>query len=102
VATTPEKIIAATRSALPGTAIDMSGDSIRFKTLAGNTVFTISNPLLDRVVVVELDGVFTVALPGTVDVVNGDYLPNLGKNYLYLHCVDAVAPAYVGTWSTGV
>lgn len=100
--TSPEKQIGATRSALVSTVIDFNGDEIKTRTLTGNTVFTIINPILARVLTIEFQGLFTVGLPGTVDVINGDYLPNLGKNYLYLHCVDAVTPAYVGVWGTGV
>lgn len=90
------------RSALPGTDISMTDDEIRFKTLVGNTVFTISNPTLGSIVIVELDGVFTVTLPVTVNVVNGDYCPALGKNYLYLFCNDAVTPEYQAVWTVNV
>jgi hypothetical protein len=98
----PEKQIAAGRSVISAAEIDFSGDAIRFKVLTGNIVFTIINPILDRVVMVELSGIFTVGLPATVDVINGAYLPNLGKNYLYLHCIDESTPAYTGSWATGV
>jgi len=100
--TSPEGLIPAARSALVGTAIDFEGDSIKFQTIAGPTVYTIVNTILDRIITLELDGIFAVTLPGTVDVVNGDYCPNLGVNYLMLHCIDDAAPAYLGTWTTGV
>jgi hypothetical protein len=100
--TTREKVIAAQRALLVGTAIDMTGPQFLFKTIAAPTVFTIINPVLGRVVMLELDGIFAVTLPVTVDIVTGDYLPNLGLNYLMLVCNDAATPAYVGTWSTGV
>jgi hypothetical protein len=100
--TSPDGLIPAGRSALVGTAIDFEGDAIKFQTIVAPAVYTIVNPVLDRVITVEIDGIFAVTLPGTVDVVSGDYLPNLGKNYLMIHCVDATTPAYVATWSTGI
>lgn len=99
---TKEKVIAATRSTLPGTVIDFSGDEVRFKTLVGNTIFTITNPVLGRVIVIQLDGVFTVTLPATVDTINGAYSPNLGTNFLFLYCDDAAAPHYLASWTVQV
>lgn len=90
------------RSALPGTDIDFTQDEIRYKTLSGNTVFTISNPTLGAIVIVELDGAFTVTLPASVNVVNGDYCPALGKNYLYLFCNDSATPEYQAVWTVNV
>lgn len=100
--TTPGKVISSTRSALPGTVIDFNGDEVRFKTLTGNTVFTISNPVLGRVIVLQLDGVFTVTLPATVDIINGDYAPGLGTNFLFLYCDDAATPHYLASYSVQV
>jgi hypothetical protein len=90
------------RSELLGTEIDFAGDEIRHKTIAGNTTFTIINPILGRVIMLEIDGVFTVTLPGTVEIINGDYCPNLGVNYLWLFCNNESAPTYLGSWTTEV
>lgn len=90
------------RSALVGTVIDFSDDEIKYQTLSGNTTYTIINPALGGIVMLELDGVFTVTLPATVTVVNGDYLPSLGTNYLFLFCIDGVTPAYLGVWNVTV
>ena len=37
-----------------------------------------------------------------MNVVNGDYCPNLGKNILYLFCTDAATPEYQGVWTVEV
>ncbi len=95
-------ITAVSRSAQAGTVINMQGDEIKTQTLAGNTTYTISNPELGRVIIMELDGVFTVTLPGTVTVLNGDYLPSLGTNWLYLQCIDAATPAYNAFWTVTI
>ena len=95
-------VTAVSRSAQVGVDIDMQGDEIKTQTLTGNTIYTISNPELGRVIILELDGVFTVTLPGTVTVLNGDYLPALGTNWLYLQCIDAVTPAYNAFWTVTV
>ncbi len=91
----------AVRTQLVGTDIDMreGADDFRYKTLVGNTVFTISNPMLGKMVVIELDGVFTVTLPASVNVVNGDYCPNLGVNFLYLLVSNETGPEIQGSWT---
>ena len=90
------------RSAQVGTDIDMLGDEIKTMTLTGNTVFTISNPTAGRMIILEIDGTFTVTLPASVVVVNGDYLPLTGKNFLHLFCTDDVTPEYLATWSVTI
>ena len=90
------------RSAQVGTVIDMLGDEIKFMTIAGNTVFTIINPSVGRMIILEIDGTFTVTLPASVVVVNGDYLPLTGKNFLHLFCTDAATPEYIATWSVTI
>ena len=97
-----EKELRPTRSAQVGDVIDFSGDAIKFRTLDDDTTFTISNPILGCMIVLELDGVHTVTLPASVNVVNGDYCPNLGKNILYLLCTDAATPEYQGVWTVEV
>jgi len=97
----PEKVLLATRSELTGTEIDFSGDSVRYKTITGNTTFTIVNPLLDRVVIIQIDGNFSVTLPGTVTVINGDYLQTK-TNFLYLHCIDSATPLYLASWGVAI
>lgn len=90
------------RSLLQGTEIDFAGDEIRYKTLLANTVFTIVRPVLGRMLLLELDGVFTVTWPATVEVINGDYLPALGVNYAFLLCTDKVTPHYLCSWTTEI
>jgi len=102
LATTRGKLLAAARSALAGTEIDFSGDEIKTKTLTGNTTFTIVNPILGRVLVIELDGVFTVTWPASVTVINGDYVPNVGTNWAEIKCADAATPAYLVSWGVRV
>jgi hypothetical protein len=90
------------RSAQVGTAIDMLGDEIKTLTMVAPTVFTIINPRLGRQIILELNGNFAVTLPGTAVVINGDYVPLLGTNWLFLLCVDAVTPVYLASWSVDV
>lgn len=87
------------RSAQVGTVLDMTGDNIKFETITGNTVYTISNPTVGNLIILEVDGLFTITLPGTVTVVNGAYVPAIGINYLHLYCLDAVTPAFIASWT---
>ncbi len=87
------------RSAQVGTQLDMTGDEIKFATLVAPVVYTIINPELGRMLILELTGLFAVTLPASVVVINGDYSPNLGKNYLHLYCNDAVTPEYLASWT---
>lgn len=89
----------ASRSAQVGTIINMAGDEVKFMTIVAPTVFTIINPILSRLILLELDGVFAVTLPASVKVIDGDYLPSVGKNYLFIFCNDAVAPEYLASWN---
>ncbi len=91
-----------TRSAQVGDDIDFLGDEIKFRTLTANTTFTISNPQLGVMILLELDGLFTVTLPATVVEINGDYLPIIGKNYLHLFCNDATTPEYLASWGVTI
>ena len=99
MATTREKVEAATRAAWSSTTLDFTTSPVaRFKTLAGPETWTFANPKLDKVIHVRLTGNFAVTLPGTVDVLNGDYAPSVGTNWAYIHCDDAAAPHYNLTW----
>lgn len=92
----------ADRSALAGTAIDFTDAEIRTKTLAANTTFTITNPVQGKLIILELDGSYTVAWPATVTVVNGWYLPDLGTNWAHILCIDSATPAYLVSWAAEV
>lgn len=95
-------LVPAVSSALAGTEIDFSGNSIRTKTLSANTVFTIINPVQGRTLVLVLDGSYTVTLPASVTVVESDYSPGLGTNYLWLWCADSGTPTYLAAWKQPV
>lgn len=90
-------------SALPALDIDMSSDGIKTKTLAGDTIFTISNPLFDRVISIRLTGDFTITLPSTVknkslaeDLYDGTKICTL-----FIYCIDATTPEYWATLLVG-
>lgn len=102
MATSREKFRAATRSAQVGTVLDFSGDEIKFVTISAPITFTIINPILGHGMILEIDGIFAVTLPATITVVNGDYCPDLGINWLFIWCVDAVTPLYLGSWTTEI
>ena len=90
------------RSVQVGDDIDFQGDEIKFRTLTANTTFTFSNPQLGVMILLELTGVFTVTLPATVVEINGDYLPAIGKNYMFAFCNDAVTPEYLVSWGVTI
>jgi hypothetical protein len=87
------------RKALTGTEIDFDADFILFKTLTQNEVLTIVNPVLDKVILLEVTGVFTLTLPGSVAVFGGGVYDGNVSNVLYLHCNNAVAPTFVAFFS---
>lgn len=90
-------------SALAAIDIDMSGDGIKTKTISGNTVFTISNPLLDKVIVLRVTGDFTITLPSSVK--NKTFVENnydgTKINLISIYCVDAVTPEYWASLHVG-
>ncbi len=92
----------AARSELTGTEIDFSGDEFKYKTLTANTTLTIINPKLGAMVVLEVDGVFTLTLPATVNIINGDYTPGIGVNFLYIICSNEAGPEYQASYTVTV
>lgn len=87
------------KSALAAVDIDMSSDQIKTKTIANNTVFTISNPTLDKTVSIRVDGDFTITLPSTVkNKVEAENSYNGSKvNLINIWCIDTSTPEY---WAT--
>lgn len=79
--------------------VDFTASEIYTGTLAENTVVTLSNPILDKVILLIVDGAFTFTLPGTATVVGGGSYNGAVDNYIYVHCIDATTPAYVVTIS---
>ncbi len=90
-------------SALAANEIDHSSDGIKTKTIAGNTVFTIISPILDKVVALRVTGDFTVSFPATVR--NRSELENgydgTKANLIMLYCVDSGTPEYWGSIIVG-
>lgn len=84
------------KSALAALEIDMSADKLKTKTITGNSVFTIVNPVLGSVVQTTVTGDFTITLPATVE--NQTQVEALYEgtknNLLSIECVDAVTPVY--------
>lgn len=87
----------AVRSALVGTAIDFSlNDVVRTKTLTANTTLSLTNPILDKTITLEVDGNFTLTFPASVNIVNGSYDGTV-QNWVMFYCVDAATPTYLAT-----
>lgn len=87
-----------------GTDIDMSQGGSFYRTMgAGNTTFTISNPVQDAAVMLLLshDDDSEITLPASCVVIKGAYDPS-AANYLGILCVDAVTPVYLVTYSKQV
>lgn len=88
----------ARRTNLSGTTIDFSqADAILFKTLTSNTTLTITNPKLDKIIALEIEGNYTLTLPSSVKVINGNSYDGLSVNAIYIHCIDEATPKY---WAT--
>jgi hypothetical protein len=64
---------------------------------AGSWSYTISNPVLDKVIMLIIPPIdfATIALPLSVDILKGSFANY--KNYVYIHCIDSMTPTYVST-----
>jgi hypothetical protein len=95
----PEQVA---RSALAALEIDFASDSIKTKTITGNSTFTftgISSATLDRVITLEVTGAFTITLPASVQ--NAAAIENAYTgskvNWIYFNVVDSGTPKVVAS-----
>jgi hypothetical protein len=65
--------------------VDWSAGAIFTKTLTGNTTLTFSNYQLDKIIVLEITGNYSLSFPSTVDIIAGVYDGTV-MNYITLHC----------------
>lgn len=71
--------------AISASDVDWSAGAIFTKTLTGNTTLTFSNYQLDKIIVLEITGNFSLTFPATVNILSGVYDGTLA-NYITLHC----------------
>lgn len=72
------------------TDIDWSTASLFTKTLTAGTTFTFSNYQLNKVIVLIIQGNYSLKLPNTVKIISGMY-DGTKINYITLHCIKATA-----------
>lgn len=77
--------------------VDFQAAEVYTSTISENTAITLSTPVLDKVITLVVDGNFTFAMPGSVTVLGGGTYDGATTNYIYIHCIDAVTPAYIAT-----
>jgi len=92
----------AQRSAISAYEIDFKGAETQTKTLSNdaNNVFTIVNPVQNRVVIIEMvaDALSEVTMPATAKLLRGGITVS-ATNWLWIKCVDSSAPVYLFAWS---
>lgn len=92
----PDEFLDVSRAALAGTDVDFQTDHILTKTLSANTTLTFSNPVLGKMIILEIDSSAseTLTLPGTATVLEGEY-DSAETNIIAVLCVDASTPEYL-------
>jgi hypothetical protein len=83
--------------AMAANDVDWSLGAIYTKTLTGNTTLTFSNYKLNKSIILNITGNYTLSLPTTVKNISGTYNGNV-INYIFLHCTKATVPQEV--WAT--
>lgn len=78
--------------------IDWSSASLFRKTLTGNTTFTFSNLIADKVITLVISGNYTVTWPSYCKKLAGNY-SGAKSNYIQMHCTNA-APGQEEVWRT--
>ena len=76
--------------AISASNVDWSAGGIYTKTLSANTTLTFSNYQLDKMIVLQISGDYTLALPTTVNIISGSYDGKV-MNYITLHCTKEIA-----------
>lgn len=81
------------RRFLADSVLDFANSYIRHTILTAATTLSIRNPKLNKTVILECTGNYTLSIPdGTIT--SGTY-DGTKTNWLYIHCVDEVTPTYV-------
>lgn len=103
--------IGGSRTELSDANLDHGAEAIRYMLLSGsNITVTVSNPVLDKVVVLEASSstgteilAFQTGSNENCVLMNGSYFASGStKNYIYFHCIDNVAPKYLITINQGI
>lgn len=79
--------------AISAANVDWSAGAIFTKTLTANTTLTFSNPVLNKVITLLIDGDYALLLPTAVKTIDGTF-DGSTENYIQVHCVDATTPVY--------
>jgi hypothetical protein len=88
-----------TRKYLSDTIIDFKASFIRHEQLVANTKYTVKNPILNKRIILELKGAFTLSLGDNVFTTSGTY-DGTKRNWIFITCVDDVAPTYIAQIET--
>lgn len=78
-----------------------TSDEVRPVTITENSTIVISNPIIGKVVLLEVQGDFTLGFPASVKVLNGEYNGTI-KNYIFIYCNDSTTPEFLTTISQAI
>lgn len=92
-----DRYITPTRSALSADNIDFQTDYIKTKTITDNTTLTVTNPVLGKSVLLEIDSDDneTLTLPVGTVILDGTYVTDGTLNYIFLMCNNTTGPTFL-------
>ncbi len=94
-----ESVEEVSRKYLMEDIIDFKDSFIRQEQLIANTRYTIKNPVLNKRIILELKGSFTLSLGDNVITTNGSY-NGTKRNWIFITCVNDVVPTYIAQIET--